>query len=166
MFFIPRSERVRFFTTNSKHAARVTLGVDHAQRNIASARQCIAVLLRSKCLFSVSRFIMFLAMRVILGLGAVAAPVPAECLRPDVVARNEAPSISRFIMFLAVRVMPGLGALPHPFQPNVYAQRWQETRHPCVKGTGVLLPLGSATCMSPGCNHDVGVHDCYCSQGW
>ena len=26
---------------------------------------------------------------------------------------------------------------------------WQETRHPCVKETGVHLPLGSATCMAP-----------------
>ena len=73
-FFIPRGEKVRF-CSDSKHAARVTIGVDHARRNIASARQCIAVLLRSKCLFSVSRFIMFLAMRVIPGLGAVAPPV-------------------------------------------------------------------------------------------
>ena len=90
-FFILRGKRVLFFfTTNSKHAARVTLGVDHARRNIASARQCIELLLRSKCLFSVSLFIMLLVMQVILGLGAVAPPVPAECLRPYVVARNEA----------------------------------------------------------------------------
>ena len=26
---------------------------------------------------------------------------------------------------------------------------WQETRHPCVKGTGVPPPLGSATCVAP-----------------
>ena len=44
--------------------------------------------------------------------------------------------------------MPGLGAPPHPFQPNVYAQTW-ETRHPCVKRTGVPPPLGSATCTTP-----------------
>ena len=94
VFFILRGERVRFFfffTTNSKHSSLVTLLVDHAQRNIASARQCIELLLRSKCLFSVSLFIMFLAMQVILGLGAVASPVPAGCLRPYVVARNGAP---------------------------------------------------------------------------
>ena len=37
--------------------------------------------------------------------------------------------------------MPGLGTWPRPFQPNVYAQmRWQEARHPCVKGTGVPWP--------------------------
>ena len=41
-------------------------------------------------LFSISLFIMFLAMRVMPGLGTVAPPVPADCLRPDVVARNEA----------------------------------------------------------------------------
>ena len=120
-FFIPRGEKVRFLF-RFKARGSCYLGVDHARRNITSACQCNELLLRSKCLFS----------------------------------------RSRFIMFLAMRVMPGLGALPHPFQPNVYAQRsWQETRR-----TGVPPPLGSATCMAPGCNHDTGVHDCYCSQGW
>ena len=39
------------FCSDSKHAARVTFGVDHARRNITSACQCNELLLRSKCLF-------------------------------------------------------------------------------------------------------------------
>ena len=39
------------FCSDSKHAARVTFGVDHARRNITSASQCNELLLRSKCLF-------------------------------------------------------------------------------------------------------------------
>ena len=38
--FIPRGERVRILY-DSKHAARVALGVAHAGRNIALANRCI-----------------------------------------------------------------------------------------------------------------------------
>ena len=51
--FIPRSSRLRILF-DSKHAARVTLGVAHAQRNIALARRCNELLLRLKCNFHIS----------------------------------------------------------------------------------------------------------------
>ena len=53
VFFIPRCEKVRFFL-DSKHAARVILGVAHAQRNIAQARKCHELLLRLKCFLHIS----------------------------------------------------------------------------------------------------------------
>ena len=46
-FSIPRGERVRILH-DSKHAARVTLGVAHAQRNIALAQKYNELVLRSK----------------------------------------------------------------------------------------------------------------------
>ena len=51
--FTPGGERVRFFY-NSKRAARVNLVVTHIGRNIASARKCNELLMRSKHLFHIS----------------------------------------------------------------------------------------------------------------
>ena len=51
-FLIPRGEWGRFFQ-DSKHAARVTLGVAHARRNIALARKCNELLLRSRYFFHI-----------------------------------------------------------------------------------------------------------------
>ena len=46
-FFIPRGKRVRILY-DSKHAARVTFGVTHGQRNIALAQKCNELVLRTK----------------------------------------------------------------------------------------------------------------------
>ena len=46
--FIPRGARLRILL-DSKHAARVNIGVAHAKRNIAPARICNELLLRLKC---------------------------------------------------------------------------------------------------------------------
>ena len=51
--FIPRGARFRIIF-DSKHAARVTLGVAHAKRNIELARRCNELLVRLKCNIHVS----------------------------------------------------------------------------------------------------------------
>ena len=51
-FFMPRGERVRILF-DSKHAARVTLGVADAKK-IALARSCNELLLRLRCKFHIS----------------------------------------------------------------------------------------------------------------
>ena len=56
--FIPRGARLRILF-DSKHAARATLGVAHAKRNIALARRCNELLLRLKCTFHISALHVF-----------------------------------------------------------------------------------------------------------
>ena len=53
--FIHRGARLRILF-DSKHAARVTIAVAHAKRNIALARTCDELLLRLKCNFHASCF--------------------------------------------------------------------------------------------------------------
>ena len=68
--FIFRGDRLRILF-DSKHAARVTIGVAHAVRTIALARTCNELLLRLKCIFHILP-IMFLAT---LALSETNAPI-------------------------------------------------------------------------------------------
>ena len=90
---------------NSKHAARGTLGVAHAKRNIALARKCNKLLFRPRCFFHISFHPVFSH------AGNAPIPQPLGMRGPDSNVPSSWPergvfSCSTFLRFLTVSKLP------------------------------------------------------------